>query len=123
MAESLSETLRTLGYQVDEKTFGFEVRLPLLCSVRVRTEGQNLDLDPQFGLMSRTAATWATALIILVVCFVVRGEPPDLLYLPALAGLFAVVWDVYRYVLTEHAMATIRQVYLAIRSLNGLAHR
>ncbi len=116
MAESLSETLRTLGYRVDEKTVGFEVRLPLLCSVRVRTDGQNLDLDPQFGLMSRTAATWITALIILVGWFFVRAAPPDQLYLPALAGLFAVVWDVYRYVLTEHAMATVRQVYLAIRS-------
>ena len=116
MTESLSETLRTLGYRVDDYTLGFEVRLPLLCSVRVRTDGQNLDLDPRFGLVSRTAATWVTALIGLVLCFSVRAAPPEQLYLPALAGLFAVVWDVYRYILTEHAMATVRQVYLVIRS-------
>ena len=115
MTESLSETLRALGYRVDEKAHGFEVRLPLLCSVLVRTEGENLDLDPQFGLVSRTAATWVTALSILVVSFFVRSAPPDQLYLLALAWLCAVVWDVYRYILTEHAMATIRQVYLALR--------
>ncbi len=116
MTETLPETLRALGYRVDENTLGFEVRLPLLCSVRVRTEGQNLDLDPRFGLVSRTAATWGTALIIVVLCFFsVRAAPLDQLYLSALTGLFAVVWDVYRYVLTEHAMATVRQVYLAIR--------
>jgi hypothetical protein len=117
VTESLSEALRALGYRVDEKAHGFEVRLPLLCSVLVRSQrGENLVLDPQFGLVSRSVATWATALIILVVGFFLRAAPPDQLYLAAVGMLFAVVWDVYRYILTEHAMATVRQAYLAVQS-------
>ncbi len=117
MTESLSETLRALGYRVDEKAHGFEVRLPLLCSVLVRSpQGENLVVDPQFGFVSRSVATWGTALSILIVGFFLRTEPPEQLYLVSFGMLFAVVWDVYRYILTEHAMATVRQVYLAVQS-------
>jgi hypothetical protein len=82
----------------------------------VRTHEAGISLDPRFGLMSRTGATWSTALIVLLLWVAFRTAALNQLYLPAFAMLLGVVWDVYRYILTEHAMDSVRQVYLATLS-------
>lgn len=119
MIESLPDTLREMGYRLEESSEGFEVRLPLFCSVRVRSEEGRISLDPRFGLVSRSAATWgmwSIALIVLLFWFAFERDSADQFYVVVLMMFLAVIWDVYRYILTEHAMYSVRQVYLATRS-------
>ncbi len=67
--ETLPETLRLLGYRVEQLRDAFEVRLPLWCSVRVTERKEGLILDPRFGLASRSGATWGTAFFFLLAWF------------------------------------------------------
>jgi hypothetical protein len=91
------------------------VRLPLLCSVRVRYDGARLTTEPRRGAVERTRATalklggGAVAFGALLVT--VGVDAPTLA-----AGFFvglAAAYDVLRYVLTESAVTRVQALWAA----------
>lgn len=114
---SIAEDLRMLGYDVAVGERGLKIRLPLMCRVTVAFHEEAIRLLPEFGLFSRTAATWVTSLMVVVLLIVVyRAEAGTLTQLGfgiVLLAIGALVWDVYRYVVTESAIMTVRYLLIA----------
>ena len=111
----LTEVLESLGYIVRRRgKESFDVVLPLWCSVRVQVTGGNLKLQPRFGLVSRTVGTWLNFLGALgaLVSAWILGDRAFLAI--GVLVIASVVWDVYRYSMTEQAMSVVRYVHWSI---------
>lgn len=115
MSDSLPSTLEALGYRVRRRADSFDVLLPFWCRVRVTETTERLKLEPRFELSSRTTATWIWIILfwVLLLSMVFVIPRPDPLALGTVFFIVVVgVMDVYRYILTEHAMQIVRHVYL-----------
>ena len=111
----LRSRLSRLGYNVEEVDSGFTVRLPLICSVRIFRRGDALVFEPRFGRARRSTATWllffGTMLLWVVTLaylatasllgFPIVKHRVLLLVFALVGAVFAHIWDVYRYVITE----------------------
>ena len=106
-----------LGYDVAVGERGLKIRLPLMCRVTVAFHEEAIRLLPEFGLVSRTATTWGTLLmggILLIVIYTAdAGTLTPLGFGIILLAMGALVWDVYRYVVTESAIMTVRCLLIA----------
>src|SRR3954468_5632881 len=82
------------------------VRLPLLCSVRVRYDGERIVYEPRIGAVSRTAATVSTFGIATaaVVGFAATAAALPTVVTVGTLGVLAVGYDVLRYLVIEGAM-------------------
>ena len=94
------------------------VRLPLLCSVRVRREGEGLRFIPHFGPFRRSTGLIATSLMSLVAVVATVGADANagITLSVAFAGIVALVHDGCRFVVTEGCIARVQQLLLARRS-------
>ena len=106
-----------LGYDVAVGERRLKIRLPLMCRVTVAFHEQAIRLLPEFGLFSRTAATWGTSTMVAILLIVVYTADAGTL-MPLGFGIIllymgALVWDVYRYVVTESAIMTVRYLLIA----------
>ena len=111
----LQRRLEGLGVVAVEHPDHLCVRLPLICSVRVRYDGARLTTEPRFGALGRTRATavlmggGATAVGTLLST---RGVTPTTLAVGLLVGL-AASYEVMRYVLTESTVTRVQTLWLA----------
>jgi hypothetical protein len=113
MDGTFADVVESLGYRVSRYNDSFQILLPLWCSVRVGSARGGLTVEPRFGTISRTVATWLTVLVMLGIWLLsLQGTERDLL-LYGILLILAVVWDVYRYILTEGAMSVVRHAYLS----------
>lgn len=112
---SVLEDLHALGYDATADGTGFRVRLGFGYGVRVRRRGSRVRFHPYFGLASRTVAMWITSLIVVSLFLAewhggpgwVEGSAAVLLAVGIVAN------DVYRYVVTESAVVTIRYLLVS----------
>ena len=108
----IEEKLERLGYVVVPHGSDLCVRLPLLCSVRLREESGRLRLIPKFGPFGRssgllvtagvsTAAVAGTALAV--------GLAPATLVV-GFAGVAALVVDACRFIVTEGCLTRLQSL-------------
>jgi hypothetical protein len=93
------------------------VRLALLCSVRIRYDGQRLSYEPRFGAVSRTLATHATfvAAAAAVGGLALTGAAVPIVVMGGTLGVLAVAYDAMRYLVTESAISRVTLLW-------GLGH-
>jgi hypothetical protein len=98
----------------------FVVRLPFMCSVRVHIEDETLCCEPYLGAVPRTRATLLRTLGLTALAFIALTTPAVQAPAPGIAvglALLAVVswgYDALRYILTESAIAQVRQAFIAL---------
>lgn len=102
---------QNLGYTVTATSDNsVKIKLPLFCSLQVIRRGdEDYNLIPYFGFFTRTAATWMTLIIdLLFVASIVLTDSISKYDFAVLALLImSMVWDIYRYILTEGTMTRI----------------
>jgi hypothetical protein len=115
---SMLQSIQQLGYKVSGPDEGpLTVKLPLFCSLRVsRVRDGEYTITPFFGLGTRKSATrLLVGFLVLWFLLLLWGREIDqrrgLAILVMLVA--AMVYDVYRYVLTE---AAITRVWTLLRS-------
>jgi hypothetical protein len=114
-AASLHRTIERLGYRVTSaKEQKLEVKLPLFCSLHISSQANgHYAITPYFGYVRRTTATVMTQVIyagfFLLALWAIRvdAELMWLLFIGIAAVMGGMVFDVYRYILTEVAMMRI----------------
>jgi hypothetical protein len=118
--DALREHLTRMGLVIAPHADRFVVRLPFVCSVRVRIEGEILSCEPYLGALPRTRATLFRSLGLTALGFAGLTTPAMWHAAPGAAGgvaLLAVAswgYDALRYILTESAVAQIRQSFIVL---------
>jgi hypothetical protein len=109
--------LRALGYDVAVDDRGLQIRLSFFCSVWVHVHDGGVKLRPMFGLVSRTSGNWMTIVGALLTLLFMFSYPTDSHLLQwgcvFLAMVAALVFNVYRFVLTESAASCVRYLLVA----------
>lgn len=111
----LQHRLQRLGVVAVEHSDHVCVRLPLLCSVRVRYDGARLTCEPRFGALGRTSATSVKlngGAVGVATLLGTAGITPLTLAAGFLVGL-AAAYDVIRYVLTESTVTRVMTLWEA----------
>jgi hypothetical protein len=82
------------------------VRLALLCSVRIRYDGQRLSYEPRFGAASRTLATHTAVGVAAAAVggLALTGAAVPIVVTAGTLGVLAVAYDAMRYLVTESAI-------------------
>ena len=113
---NISAKLSQLGFTIQSADARITIRLPLYCSVRISYEGQDLRIEPRFGYMHRSVESWIDFALFAVIWlgyrFTAMGSSITINSLIWIGFLlvFYIVWDINRYIITESAMAQIRQI-------------
>jgi hypothetical protein len=113
---NISAKLSQLGFTVQSADTRITIRLPLYCSVRISYEGQNLRMEPRFGYTHRSVESWIGFALFAVIWlgyrFTAMGSSITIASLIWIGFLlvFYIVWDINRYIITESAIAQIRQL-------------
>ena len=111
----LQHRLDRLGVVAVEHPDHLCVRLPLLCSVRVRYDGARMTCEPRFGALERTRATAVTiggGALGAATFLAFAGLTPATVAAGFLVGL-AGAYDVMRYVLTESTVTRVQTLWAA----------
>ncbi len=103
----LSNELECFGYKIQKQSFGFEIFLPLFCSIRIIQKQDRILLQPCFGYVTRIIATWMSVIIVLLLAIIMVLPIENLRYFFISCILLQAIWDVYRYILTENALNRI----------------
>ena len=129
-----NQELCKLGYTVEDIASGISVRLPLFCSVRIYYDGKILRFEPRFGMISRSNATWLFFVLLSLNLFVVtcltaypffsdslRFFSDGLRFFIGVTIVWSVVWDVYRYILTENLITRAQYLVFEIQKRADMA--
>lgn len=110
---ALHDELDRLGFVVVPHGQHLCVRLPLLASVVVKSAGDRLQLQPQFGPLKRSRALTLGAVGLpagVAAAFAALGAEPA--SLAAAAGAVAYLFtDLYRLILTENCVARLQALW------------
>jgi hypothetical protein len=94
------------------------VRLALLCSVRVRYDGERLTYEHRFGGVTRAVATASTFGIATaaVAGLALTGAALPVILTAGSLGVLAVVYDAMRYIVTEGAVTRATLLWQSFHS-------
>lgn len=107
----LEDTLRKLGYVVVPHGGDVCVRLPLLCSVRMREEGGSIRFIPKFGPFGRStglAVTTSVSIVAVAATAVLGGFVPAAI--ASFAGIAALTIEACRFVVTEGCLTRLQNM-------------
>ena len=108
----IEHRLRQLGYVVVPHGADLCVRLPLLCSVRLRRESGRIRFIPKFGPFGRSAGVLVTAGVSTAI---VTSTALTLAFAPAtfavaFAGMAALIVDACRFIVTEGCLTRLHSL-------------
>ena len=107
----LEDKLRKLGYVVVPHGADVCVRLPLLCSVRMREEDGNVRFIAKFGPFGRStglAVTTSVAITAVAATAVVGGFVPAAI--ASFAGIAALTIEACRFIVTEGCLTRLHNL-------------
>jgi hypothetical protein len=107
----LEEKLRKLGYVVVPHGGDVCVRLPLLCSVRMREEGGHVRFIAKFGPVGRStglAMTTGVSIVAVAASAVMGGFAPAAI--ASFAGIAALTIEACRFVVTEGCLTRLQNL-------------
>ena len=108
----IEQRLHQLGYIVVPHGPDLCVRLPLLCSVRLRHESGRIRFIPKFGPFGRSAGLLVTAgvsTVVVTATALTLGLAPATLAV-AFAGVAALTVDACRFIVTEGCLTRLQNL-------------
>ena len=115
--DEIEGALRKRNLNVERNTSHIIVRTPLLSSIRIYKRGEEIVIEPRFGLF-KMKSTLIFALVIeaLIIITVIKSYHDNEIKSTVVIALIilAIVWDAYRYIKVK---ATKKEIVEAIDKL------